>query len=105
MSFPLFSGVCVNLKEDDLTKHDLDFSVASIQSPNLCLSLVSDKDECCSCFKKKGGPIGPIGWNPVAVLDPRYIFNKKGQKKMKKFLIPKGDVLEIPVTFDNYTIN
>ena len=97
MSFLLFSGVCVDLKEDDLTKYDLDHSVASIQSPNLCKSLVSDKDECCSCFKKKGR--GKI------IFDPKDIFNKKGQKKMKKFLIPKGDVLEIPVTFDNYTIN
>jgi len=97
-------GVCVDLKEDDLTKYDLDFSVAPIQSPKLCKSLVSDKDECCSCFKKKGGLIGPIGWKPVAVLDPKDIFNAKGQKKMRKFI--KGvSPLEIPVTYVNSTIN
>jgi hypothetical protein len=81
----------VDLKEDDLTKYDLDFSVDSIQSPKLCQSLVSDKDECCSCFKKKGGLI--------AVLDPKDIFNAKGQKKMRKYI--KGvSPLEIPVTYE-----
>ena len=92
----------MNLKEDDLTAYDLDFSVASIQSPNLCKSnLVSYETECCLCFKKKGGP---IGWIPVAVLDPKDIFNAKGQKKMRKFI--KGvSPLEIPVTYVNSTIN
>ena len=85
----------MNLKDDDLTRDDLDLSVASIQSPNLCQSLVSDKDECCSCFKKKGGRL-------IGVLDPKDIFNAKGQKKMRKFM--KGvSPLEIPVTYVNST--
>ena len=95
----------MNLKEDDLTAYDLDFSVASIQSPKFCKSLVSDKDECCSCFKKKGSKWNPWWWDtvkPIAVLDPKELFNKKGKKKMRKLI---GDVLEIPVTFVNSTIN
>ena len=69
-----------------------------IQEAALCLPILkNEKDDCCKCFKKKGK--GQI------FFDPTDIFNKKGQKKMRKFLIPKGDVLEIPVTFDNYTIN
>ena len=99
MCSSLFSGVCVDVKGDDLSNYDLDLSVVPNSSKDLCVNGFSnfDKDDCCKCFKKKGK--GEI------VFDPRDIFNKKGQKKMRKFLIPKGDVLEIPVTFDNYTIN
>ena len=87
-----------------MTKYDLDFSVASKSGPNYCENLGSSKDQCCSCFKKKGGLIGPIGRTPVAVLDPKDIFNAKGQKKMRKFI--KGvSPLEIPVTYVNSTIN
>ena len=89
------------MKEDDLTNYNLDLSVVplsrGLQEGPLCTDLNNEKDDCCKCFKKKG--------KRRIIFDPRDIFNKKGQKKMRKFLIPKGDVLEIPVTFDNYTIN
>ena len=76
----------MDVKRDDLSNYDLDLSPVNGyggSSKVLCVSSISNnpKDDCCKCFKKKG----------------------KGQKKMKKYLIPKGDVLEIPVT-DKQTI-
>ena len=92
------------MKEDDWTNYDLDLSVVPLEWDGsrgvqgaLCIDLNNEVDDCCKCFKKKGK--GKI------IFDPRDIFNKKGQKKMRKYLIPKGEVLEIPVTFVNSTVN
>jgi len=48
------NGICIDLKEGDLTQYPLDFSVPPEFNEDLCRNVYhGEKDNCCACFKKK----------------------------------------------------
>jgi len=62
------NGVCIDLKEGDLTQYDLDFSVPPESSKDLCRNAFAGQtDDCCACFKEKKLPLThePGPWGPA----------------------------------------